>query len=57
MPRWVEQHPDVVLRLVRGQLGAQLDRAGVSAAGSVTSKSRCSILCCSPGPAGHTGRT
>ena len=46
VPRRVQHHPDVVLRLERGQLRAQTRLAcATAAARSETSKSRCSIIC------------
>ena len=58
MPGGVQEHPDVLLRLVVGQLGAQRDGTGNRGCSrSVTSKSRCSIICWLPGVAGQTGRT
>ena len=53
VPGRVEQHPDVVLRLVLGQRRAELERAlDRTGRGRSTSKSRCSIIRGRPG----TGR-
>lgn len=60
VPGGVEVHPHVFLWLVRRQGGpARLSvRAGrVEIVGPQARRSRCIIICCSPGPAGHAGGT
>ena len=53
----VEHDPDVVLGLEVGLLRAEGLASAIASARSLTSKSRCSIICCAPSAVGHTGRT
>lgn len=56
MPRGIQEHTYVLLRLELRLLRAQLECVAAAAARSVTSKSRCIIICCPPGVLGQTGR-
>jgi hypothetical protein len=57
MPGWIEQYPDVGLRLMPRLLRSQLHRVSGSRGQVAHLEVRCIIICCAWPVAGQTGGT